>query len=335
MHLAVKSGNITLALHAIVWGIILSVPLLVPNPYNNAFPVTFDVLVGFIHLALFYFNAFFLYPKLLTGKRWWLYVVAIILVVLGAFQIKYLILKFGFPQTPWTDDKNGLLGFPILLTLVASIIFRVALDHIRQEKLLKELEAQQLTSELKFLRSQISPHFLFNVLNNLVSMARYKSDQLEPSLIRLAELMRYMLYESDARKVSLRKEIDYLNSYIALQKLRFGEDVEISSVIECKNKDLMVEPMLLIPFVENAFKHGVVPVKDPFIHIALKSERQALLLTVKNKSGTDTEHSKDRDSGIGLANVRSRLKLLYPGRHALTISDRNGIFEIRLKLSMP
>jgi LytS/YehU family sensor histidine kinase len=112
-----------------------------------------------------------------------------------------------------------------------SAIYRIILNRIHYEKKSKERQAAQLSTELKFLRSQISPHFLFNVLNNLVSMARQKSDQLEPSLIRLSGLMRYMLYESDGKKVPLTQEVDYLKSYIELQKLRFEEDVQITTDI--------------------------------------------------------------------------------------------------------
>lgn len=229
---------------------------------------------------------------------------------------------------------DRLLGLPNLMFIVGSIVYRVVLDRINYEKRLKEREAEQLTTELKFLRSQISPHFLFNVLNNMVSMARHKSDQLEPSPIRLAGLMRYMLYESYAKKVSLSQEIEYLKSYIELQKLRFGEDVEIKFNLQCSDETLTIEPMLLIAFVENAFKHGVGLVKDPFIDIQLKVDETSLYFSVENKFSNEAEQSKDLDSGIGLANIKTRLQLLYPELHLLTISDRSGIFKINLKLPL-
>lgn len=334
MVFSMNSKYLTPSLHIIIWSIILCLPLLLTNPYNNAFPLTFNLIVGVIHLGLFYGNAFFLYPKLMTRKLWWAYALSLMLLVMVTFNLKYFILKIGFPKTPYTKEMNFMLGLPILLFLVASIIYRVAKNSINYEKTLKQKEAEQLGTELKFLRSQISPHFLFNVLNNMVSMARHKSDQLEPSLIRLAGLMRYMLYESDAKKVLLTQEIDYLKNYIALQKLRFGEDVEIKVNLQCENETLTIEPMLLIPFVENAFKHGVALVVHPFIDIRLNINGNTLCFSVENKFSKDMGQSKDKDSGIGLTNIKTRLELLYPQRHSLTISSQNGIFKINLKIPL-
>src|SRR5690606_30151987 len=141
---------------------------------------------------------------------------------------------------------------PSFFAMVAGTIYRYAADRILAERRLREREAEQLAMELKFLRSQISPHFLFNVLTNLVSLARKKSELLEPSLLMLADLMRYMLYDSDEKKVPLTKEAEYLQSYIALQRLRFGDSVDISAAMTLSpgGGERRIEPMLLIPFVE-------------------------------------------------------------------------------------
>src|SRR5690606_22449231 len=189
------------------------------------------------------------------------------------------------------------------------------------EKEQKERQAEQLAMELKFLRSQISPHFLFNVLTNLVSLARKKSDLMEPSLIMLSDLMRYMLYDSEIRKVPLEKEVAYLKSYIALQQLRFGDDTPIETLIDVApdQEQLHIEPMLLIPFVENAFKHGIGWIADPWISIRLVVADNRLTFTVRNRYAINGSDSKDSSSGIGLANVGTRLKLLYPDQHILAV----------------
>jgi LytS/YehU family sensor histidine kinase len=231
------------------------------------------------------------------------------------------------------ENAFGFTFFPILFFLVISTIYRLVLDKINHEKVQTINEAEKLAMELKFLRSQVSPHFLFNVLNNLVSMARLKSDQLEPSLIRLSELMRYMLYESDEKKVSTDTEIEYLKSYIALQKLRFEEDVAISADIQEGIHPGTIEPMLLIPFVENAFKHGIAMVKNPFIRIALRITNNNLSFRVENKFGHGA-HTNDRNSGIGLANIKARLNLLYPERHELYIGKSGDVFRIDLLLQL-
>jgi sensor histidine kinase YesM len=188
---------------------------------------------------------------------------------------------------------------PSLFFLILSIFYRVVWDKITFERQQKEKVAEQLSSELQFLRSQISPHFLFNVLTNLVSLARKKSDKLEPSLLMLADLMRYMLYDMQEKKVPLQVEIDYLKSYIELQKLRFGSDVRIETSIEigAEQPPYSLEPMLLIPFVENAFKHGVGWMEDPYIRIILVLQQGVLRFEVQNKIDKERDNSKDTSSG--------------------------------------
>jgi LytS/YehU family sensor histidine kinase len=173
------------------------------------------------------------------------------------------------------------------------------------------------------------------VLTNLVSLARKRSELLEPALIRLSDLMRYMLYESDEKKVALSKEVEYLKSYIELQKLRFGDDVAIDVNIQIPENEMQqhIEPMLLIPFVENAFKHGM-GVDEPFIQINLTVNNGKLWLTVKNNFNTDAGESKDSGSGIGLENVQSRLALLYPGQHNLLMKQEENLFHIHLTLQL-
>ena len=189
--------------------------------------------------------------------------------------------------------------------------------------------------ELKFLRSQISPHFLFNILTNLASLARKKSDHLEESLLMLSGLMRYMLYDAE-KKISLKQEVEYLESFITLQQLRFGRDVRIVFSIALSNEQTSysIEPMLLIPFVENAFKHGTGYMDQPAIDINLMVKERELIFQVKNKFDRETDASKDESSGIGLNNVRSRLALLYPETHSLTIHTDNGLFCINLTLTL-
>jgi LytS/YehU family sensor histidine kinase len=208
-------------------------------------------------------------------------------------------------------------------------------DKIRSEKLQKENEAMQLAMELKFLRSQVSPHFLFNVLTNLVSLARKKSDKIETSLLMLSRLMRYMLYDA-GKKISLQQEVEYLEGYIALQELRLERDVKISFNIELSQQAVSysIETMLLIPFVENAFKHGPGYADQPFIEINLTVRETVLILQVKNKFDPDSAMAKEENSGIGLSNVRSRLALLYPTRYDLVITVDKNLFSINLTLQL-
>jgi LytS/YehU family sensor histidine kinase len=168
----------------------------------------------------------------------------------------------------------------------------------------------------------------------MVSLARKKSDILEPSLIKLSSLMRYMLYETNEEKVSLEKEIDYLHSYIDLQQQRFGKKLTVNVTIDAVDGQYQIEPMLLIPFVENAFKHGTGLIEDSIIEIDLSAQRNILQFTVRNKYDPLSKDIKDVSSGIGLNNVMRRLNLLYANKHTLLITKENNWFVVSLQIKI-
>ncbi|MBC7400328.1 MAG: histidine kinase, partial [Mucilaginibacter sp.] len=206
-------------------------------------------------------------------------------------------------------------------------------DNRAKQQLLNERETAHLESELTFLRSQISPHFMFNILNNLVALARKKSDDLEPAIMNLSQLMRYMLYESDDHRVFLSKEIEYIKSYINLQMLRFGSNVKINVDIHGDTDLYTIEPMLLIPFVENAFKHGTGMVENPVIDISISVDADTHLMHFKvGNKVSPMDVSKDNNSGIGISNVKRRLAILHPGKHNLDIVNQGEIFTIDLSI---
>jgi two-component system, LytTR family, sensor kinase len=297
-------------------------------------PSSFFVITNIYHVGLFYFAAFVLYPLFFTKKNWWLFILAIIALIFGSFYLKLFITMHWYPDVILHGWTNFLLIFPTLAFLVMSIIYRLIIDKIENDKKQKEIIAGQLSIKLKFLRSQINPHFIFNVLANLVSLARKQSKQMEPALIMLSDLMRYMLYESDEKRVTLSAEIAYLKNYIELQELRFGNDVNICVNMALTQTQLQysIEPMLLIPFVENAFKHGM-GMDQPFIEINLRVDDGLLKFEVKNRF-TDADKNKDESPGIGLDNVRSRLMLLYPKQYELTIKKENNLFNVQLTLQL-
>jgi LytS/YehU family sensor histidine kinase len=204
---------------------------------------------------------------------------------------------------------------------------------MRNEKREKEGRAEQLVSELKFLRSQISPHFLFNMLTNMVALARQKSELLEPSLIQLSDLLRYMLYDSGKDRFLVSQEIVYLRSYVELQQLRFGEGLDLVLDIQDSESDGYIEPMLLMPFVENAFKHGIGMVANPFIQIRLAVVDGQLRFSVSNNYNR-SGGSKDENSGIGLSNVKNRLNLLYTNKYNLSIRDDGKVYAMNLNLEL-
>ncbi|HVU56788.1 MAG TPA: histidine kinase [Puia sp.] len=309
------------AVHIVIWGVLLAIPAIIFHNASDspALPGAFFLFTNLYHIGLFYLSALVLYPRLMTRWRWPLYWLSLGAIVALSYYAKLYILRWWAPDMPITSLIHRLLVFPPIPFLAASIIYCVVRDSVRRERMEKERKAERLTAELKFLRQQMNPHFLFNMLTNMVSLARQGSPLLEPSLIKLADLLRYSLYESGEGKVPLTKEINLIENYIDLQRLRFGEDVDIRLTISDIDPELLIEPMLLAPFVENAFKHGAGMVRDPFIHIEIKVMEVVLFFKIVNNY-----QDVSKEAGIGLANIRSRLELLYP-RHRLTITDSANV----------
>jgi LytS/YehU family sensor histidine kinase len=241
----------------------------------------------------------------------------------------------------WHEPRRfnilAFLDFNIVLFILdtaASLAYRTIADKFQEENLEKERQKENMKTELSFLRSQISPHFMFNVLNNIVALVRLKSEKLEPTIFKLSALMRYMLYQSDEKKVPLKREVEYLQSYIDLQQLRFGDKVTVNVEIDVPDGQLEIEPMLLIPFVENAFKHGTTYIASPQIDMELTVRNRQLYFLISNKYSNNTDETKDETSGIGLANVKRRLKLLYGTDHEMMILEKDGWFSVSLQLKL-
>ncbi|MGK6352852.1 sensor histidine kinase [Parapedobacter sp. DT-150] len=338
MRVLFKHKHINTILHILIWSLLLLFPYFVSSAdtgYQIGYlPGLFLTITGIIHVVIFYGNAFYLYPKLFTRRFWWLYIVAGALLVMFSVRLKFWILITWFPDTLSNQASYKFVFIPSVIIFVISVVYRMVIDKIRSEREQQQRNAAQLSTELKFLRSQISPHFLFNVLTNLVSLARKKSDRLEASLLMLSDLMRYMLYDTQG-KIALHKEVEYLNSYIALQRLRFGNEVQVDWNVDCdvEASQHAIEPMLLIPFVENAFKHGAGYADQPHIDIKLLVRGGILTFQIWNKFDNEGA-SKDKHSGIGLDNVKSRLNLLYEDKHNLSITDHNNRFHVTLILNL-
>jgi two-component system, LytTR family, sensor kinase len=342
-----KKGFIIL-IHAAAWILLFSLPYLLrpsynPNEPRHGQPVNetasfitsrFNdlMLIGF-----FYLNAGILIVQLFYRKKYFWYVIAVIACfTVFAFLSFNMVKTFVFTDASFSFRKHlPFCVFVFLFILACSIAYKTIKDNIVFKNLASERLNENLKTELSLLRSQVSPHFMFNVLNNMVALARKQSDLLEPSLIKLSSLMRYMLYETGEQKVSLEKETEYLQSYIDLQLQRFGKKLMVNINVLPADKQYDIEPMLLIPFVENAFKHGTGMIDHPQIDISLKALTNILYFTVQNKYDPASQEIKDSASGIGLANVQRRLELLYSNhKHELTINRDNNTFSISLQIHL-
>jgi sensor histidine kinase YesM len=335
---------VTVVLHVLTWAIMFSLPYLLkpdrsaddPKDYERhkqAFIILFFI-VHLLWLALFYLNAFLFIPKLAYRRKIGMYVLAIAASVAVMLLIDIAYFRIFIPGVNFrVYNYFAFNTLPVVFVLIASTAYRLIIDRINARQREKDRIAENLKTELSLLRSQVSPHFMFNVLNNMVALARKKSDLLEPSLMKLSQLLRYMLYETQER-VPLQKEVEYLQSYIDLQAQRFGKSVVIQSTFEVGDGSQSIEPMLLIPYVENAFKHGVSMIQDPSIGIILKVEANQLDFRVRNKFRPEGEEIKDEASGIGMANVERRLKLLYPGKHRLRVLREDPWFDVHLHIDL-
>ncbi|MGF6850697.1 two-component system LytT family sensor kinase [Chitinophaga sp. W3I9] len=222
-------------------------------------------------------------------------------------------------------------GFFALLMLFMSGFIKIALEWFKSEKQREELKVEKLNAELKFLKSQINPHFLFNCLNTIYSLAHKQSAQTEHAILKLSTIMRYMIYESNEARVLLSHELKYLHDYIEIQRLRLPKDIEITYQLNGNADGVEIEPMLLVPFVENAFKHGISYTEDSFIDIDIATTENMIRLTVKNS------HFKERVAergGVGLDNVLKRLALLYEHEHEIDITETENQFIVDLKIAL-
>jgi len=346
---------VAIMLHVSVWVFLFSLPFLLRPYINNnkshsdesqsAIQLLRYVINDLIYVGFFYLNAGWLVPKLIYQRKYKQFAAAIIACFITLLLFTWLVF-FQLFSTPDFNLPGHILFnfFFFLFFLASSTAYCLIKDRIYTERNTREKQTENLRTELSFLRSQVSPHFMFNIMNNMVALARKRSDSLEPSLIKLSALLRYMLYETE-QKVALQKEVEYLQSYIDLQKLRFGNNVTIKSCMEKIDKGYDIEPMLLIPFVENAFKHGgsfvtkaagsdLVLYNAAEINIDLTAEKNELKFIVKNRYNENSTETKDKTSGIGLTNVKRRLDLLYRHRHSLQIEKNDGWFIASLQITL-
>ena len=271
-------------------------------------------------------------------RKYWECSIIIILLILSSGLFKYGF-AYLFKDTILLRDESKISFSQYYLATVLtgiffvflSTAFKFSVDWFINEKVKKNLENEKLVAELAFLKSQINPHFLFNSLNNIYSLAYQKSDKAPEAIIKLSEIMRYMLQESNESRVKLAREIRYLENYIELQKLRFKGQAYIDLTITGDYMDKSIAPLILISFVENAFKHGVATDPENPIRILIAVEEKYLTFDISNKKSL---FNKDRSSGIGLTNVRRRLDLLYSGKFVLAIEESGSMYFCKLSLSI-
>ena len=344
---------LTPILHILAWIVVYFLPdLLFEAPAGPVFFAKRNLHFVLV-LFFFYLNYFVLVPKLLLHKRQWLYALTILAALVFSYYFNDAVMtsvreKYYATEKPEPVSRvdaqrltarrerhrhaeNAGTVVIVMMGFFISTITRETREWYLQEKERKEMEKQQLLSELSFLKSQVNPHFLFNSLNGIYALAIKKSEKTPEAILQLSDLMRHMLYESDKEKVALEKETEYLKNYIQLQKLRLSPEVQVNFQVEGELQGKTIAPMLFIPFVENAFKHGV---DSGGGNIQIKMQAKGNTLSFDMINRISQAQNKDAVSGIGLANVRKRLDLLYPGRYKLEYKATNGNFVVHLHLAL-
>ncbi|AYL97544.1 sensor histidine kinase [Mucilaginibacter celer] len=292
-----------------------------------------------INISLFYLNYLVFIPNFLNKKRYWLYAGIVLISI-----IAYGFFKYGvgliFKDIVLVHQKGHVISFATYFysSIFTSLIFvflstalKFSTDWFLNERIQRDLENQRLSAELAFLKSQINPHFLFNSLNSIYSLAYQRSETTPEAILKLSEIMRYMLYECNDTKVDLSKELQYLQNYIDLQKIRFGAKAFIDFKVDGNITNQKIEPLLLIAFIENAFKHGVANDITSPIKLLINVADGKLHFYIQNK-----KHTLNRDAvgGIGLINVQRRLNLLYPDRYKLNIRDEENTYTCELSIDL-
>lgn len=306
-----------------------------PFEYYTIYPIT-----SFITFYSFYFTYgwFFrrrnkLYPILL------LLAVIIVQVPLRVYLEIYFWKHFGYahvkPGTTFEVNRMWWLYSVRMVTIygIYSLLLRLTIGWFETQKQKTELMLEKKSGELALLRSQINPHFLFNTLNNIYSLVYKKSDDAPEAVMKLSSIMRYMLFDATTDHVLLEKEIEYLKSFIELEKLRVRHRDFVELEITGNTDEHTIAPMLLIPFVENAFKHGSRQVAGAGIRVRLEVTPTEIRFTVVNHIRKSESVVKDKVGGIGLQNIRRRLNLLYPGKHTLNIRTDEEFYTVDLTIS--
>ena len=328
--------------HLLFW--ILVVTLLSIRPESDvAFIRHFSLEVfnvGF-YAAIFYLNMYYIFPAYLNDKKlhWhigYLLLVSIILTPIKTFTL--FTLSSGIPGSQYFFVSNQYFIFlSNFFVSIGSSIYFALLDWLNTQKAKQELLNRNLQTELNFLRTQINPHFLFNTLNSLYALTLKKSEQAPEMVLKLSEMMRYMLYECNERMVPLCNELHYIENYLEMEKLRHGSKVQINMITEGDCDDMKIPPLLFIPFIENSFKHGVNPsLGGAIIEIYFKVDNSSVLMEVLNTKAEKSNilDAKKKSGGIGLENVKRRLSLLFSENYCLEITNNMDRYKVKLEINL-
>lgn len=344
---------ITVLLHFLLWGLFAFILLFYhPLSWNIRLPLQFWIKQGLVLVILvlvFYLNSGVLVPRLLLKNKNILFIVIVLAIAVLAgpfvkglenildlpFLMEKAAQKIGIPRLPRRDDGIDLFLVMMILLIVGISTSLTLIQKWQTDKQLRELlEKEKISSELSFLKAQINPHFFFNTLNNIYALTHVDVEASRKALHKLSRMMRYLLYETQQGSTPLSKELSFISDYIELMRLRLSDNVKISFEKSGLQEELMLAPMLFLPYIENAFKHGISMLSPSEIRITMKMNGPVLEMMVENSIFKEQHPLPDVYGGIGLTNTKRRLDLLYPGKYTFSAAktESGNAFIVHLTL---
>jgi len=347
---AKKLFKITRRHHVLFWSVYFLLNMLRWGNYFDDYLYSLKTnIIGFpVHMILVYLNIIVLMPRFVYKRKYFMYIIFLIASLLLMVFMKFNLTFFLVSENIWPEGPSVIHDFTFtyvidmmigelyVITFVTAI--KITMDWLEEQKRVAALEKMQSDTELLFLRSQISPHFFFNTLNNIYSLSIEKSEKTPRIILKLSELMRYLLYETKTKRQSLEKEIICIQNYLDLERIRYGELLKINMNISGDILDKKIAPILLLSFVENAFKHGANKnIGNVTIDIDFRIVKNFLYFTISNPISEITKHKLliNHSGGIGLNNVKKRLALGYDSdEYDLKIDNEDKLFTVKLKIKV-
>jgi hypothetical protein len=341
-----KPHTRNILIHFIACFVFLSMPVLFSPDFSENFNIIFirpfqiDFLYNVLLIGVFYLFFYVLIPQFYLNKRWiQFFGLVLIIFLVVSFLPDIIIPHHNFPPDHHADNHNMppppkhfklfFLGHRLLQYIIIVVLSLI----IKLIQRLKQIEEEKAVAELSYLKAQINPHFLFNTLNSIYSLSILKHEKTPNAIIKLSEMMRYVLNENHHNFVLLENEIKYISNYIELQQLRLDSSVQLVYKCEGNVYDKKIAPLVLIPFIENAFKHGVNSEEPSNIEILISISDSQLNLLVKNNCVLTNNNTLNK-SGLGIENTKKRLEFLYPQNHILSITENDNLFIVNLSLNI-
>jgi two-component system, LytTR family, sensor kinase len=339
----IESKYFTIFLHFLIWSTFFTLQMLSFQASIADRPPRFEsldlnrfyyrfIFQSIIMVSIYYLNAIVYIPHLLFKNKAIKYILVLVLTIIIVIGIDYIFSNFFEYRRRMFGKVPSIIIFISIFIIAVSTSIKLAQKWFENETQRKAMIHEKMNSELSLLKTQVNPHFLFNTLNGIYSLANAKSDKTAHAVVKLSQLMRYMLDDSKQNFVPLSSELDYIDTFIELQKLRLFDNVKVEFNVNGETDNIRIQPLLLIPFIENAFKHGTDSTSNCLINIDLDVKDGSIQLIVKND--IIKSRNEDGNSGFGLSNIKRRLKLEYPDQHVLTTNTVENKFIVKLFISI-